>query len=172
MRIIKHKYLIPSILASMLIGVLLASILFPKSSTDQVEVSYLDISDIEDIYGSPVRVNSTVVVHFFASWCKICKSDMEKFAKYNFREKIPVIAISLTDTPTVLQTWLTKAKLREVYFRISVPSGKSPLRKMHIKTYPQTFVIGKDGKVLYHAKGELSNKMIEDEILPKFGILN
>ena len=171
MRITRKKYLIPLILASIVIGVLLAALIFPKNSNEQLEISNLDLNGIEDIYGSPISVKSTVVVHFFASWCTICKADMEKFAKYEFREKVPVIAISLTDTPSVLQTWLTKAKLREVYFRISVPNGNSPLRKLNIKTYPQTFVIGKDGKVLYHARGELSNKMIEDEILPKFGVL-
>lgn len=171
MKIANYKFLIPAVIASMLIGILLVALVSPKNSIDQADISSLNMSGIQDIYGSPVIINSTVVVHFFASWCVTCKADIEKFAKYGFKTKVPVIAISLTDTPSVLKTFLIKQKLKDVYFRISVPNGDSPLRKLNIKTYPQTFVIGKDGKVLYHAIGELSNKIIEDEILPKFGVL-
>lgn len=169
MNSLRFKLLVPVIISSIVIGIFASTLIFSNKTQDQQPIERLDLSDLKDIYGSDITVKSNVVVHFFASWCPSCKTDLVKFAEYDFKNKVPVIAVSLTDTPSVLQMWLTKAKLRDVYFRICVPSGNSELRKLNIKSYPQTFVIGKDGKVLYHANSVVSNKIIEDEILPKFG---
>lgn len=166
-----YKYIIPAFFSSFIIIVLFSGLISSKNFAEQSEVSFLNIQGLRDHEGHDVKFESNFVVHFFATWCSFCKSDIEKFSNYKTSLKGKLIAVSLTDTNETIENWLKKTNNYNDFYKISIPSGDSDLRKLNIRSYPQTFVIGKDGKVLYHARGELSNKIIEDEIIPKLSVL-
>ncbi len=165
-----YKYIIPAFISSFVIVVLFSGLVSSKNFSEQPEVSYLNIEGLKDIDGNYISFDSNFVVHFFATWCSYCKLDVDKFSNYKTPLKGKIVAVSLTDTNETLKNWLNKTNNYNDFYKISIPSGDSDLRKLNIKSYPQTFVIGKDGKVLYHARGELSNKIIEDEIIPKLSV--
>lgn len=94
-----------------------------------------------------------VLVHYWATWCKPCQSDMsqikELLAKYGRDGFVPV-GISVDSDPQKLGEFLKQAKLPRNWPQLYEAGGidNSPLaNQLGILSLPTMILIGKDGKV-------------------------
>ena len=103
--------------------------------------------------GSQIHLNDlsgkVVVINFWASWCKPCEqeaADLEAaWRYYQPRGDVVFLGIAWTDTESASKAYLAK-------FDITYPNGPDVQtlisQAYHITGVPETYFIGKDGKVL------------------------
>jgi len=105
------------------------------------------------------------LLNLFASWCAPCLAEHPYLAKVAALG-VPVVGIGWKDSAENLNAWFAqhgnpyRAVLHDEQGRAGVDLG--------IRGVPESYVIGKDNKILYHQMGPLTPEILADEILPFF----
>jgi len=95
-----------------------------------------------------------VIVHYWATWCEVCKQDMKLLrqlqARYG-RAGLQIVGVSVDQTKEIASGFLREAKLP--WYQLFEPGGleSSPLATtLGVQTLPTMLLIGRDGKVVRH----------------------
>jgi peroxiredoxin len=101
------------------------------------------------------RGQKKVVVSFWASWCGPCRLEMPsliQFYKTNHRDTsdFEILAVSIDEDPKAAADFATAMKLN---FPILVDPDQKIANAYQVEGIPTTFVIDKDGKVIYGRAG-------------------
>jgi cytochrome c biogenesis protein CcmG/thiol:disulfide interchange protein DsbE len=99
-----------------------------------------------------------IVVNFWASWCKPCEQEAAELeAAWNFykpRGDVVFLGVDYVDTEPEAMTYLNK-------FNISYPNGPDLGTRIsqayRIRGVPETFFIGRDGRLSYFQKGPFTS---------------
>jgi cytochrome c biogenesis protein CcmG/thiol:disulfide interchange protein DsbE len=95
------------------------------------------------------------VVNFFASWCVPCRAEHPLLARLAKDVGVPVFGIVWKDEPEAARAYL--AELGNPYARIGVDqSGRTGI-DFGITGVPETFVVGRDGRVCSRQWGPLTD---------------
>ena len=128
---------------------------FDLPSVPGVDVPGLGRADLTDNLGP-------VVVNVFASWCVPCKAEHAVLTRFVERYGLRLFGINYKDEPKDAATWLSD--LGNPYARIgSDRSGRAGI-EWGISGVPETFIVGRDGTVLYRYVGPI----VGEEAVAKF----
>ena len=110
-------------------------------------------------------VNQITLINFFASWCAPCKVEHPLFFKIKKKYlNLFILGIDMQDTNKDAIEFLTTDG--NPYDYVGVDEQGLVGVEFGVIGLPETFVVNKDGKIIYKYLGPLTDKIIEDEIEP------
>lgn len=108
--------------------------------------------------GAPWRLadarGRVVVLNFWASWCEPCRAELpslELLAQRHEQRGLLVLTVNFRETDAALRRFLDATALTLPVLR---DRDGAAARAWQVRTYPTTFVIGRDGRVVFSVVGE------------------
>ena len=108
------------------------------------------------------ELNSNAIVNLWASWCSSCLMEHEVLLKLAETHKI--YGVNSGDFTKPAKRYL-KDHGNPFHKNIIDPQRHISLA-FGAKGLPETYLIGKDGVIYYHHRGVLTQKMVDEELLP------
>jgi TonB family protein len=112
---------------------------------------------LKDLNGNPVDLQSlkgkVALLNFWASWCGPCLAEMPHIEKLHkdFKDKgLVVLGINYDEEIEVASAFV---KNKGYTFTILPDEGKEVSMKYGVYSIPQVFIIDRDGKIKWHARG-------------------
>ncbi|SNB51998.1 cytochrome c biogenesis protein CcmG, thiol:disulfide interchange protein DsbE [Arboricoccus pini] len=104
-----------------------------------------------------------MLVNVFASWCIPCKVEHPMLMRLA-KEGIPVVGINYKDKPEDVARFL--AEMGSPYQKIGADRDGRAAIDFGVYGVPETFIIGKDGKIAYRLAGAIQERELEENIRP------
>lgn len=114
---------------------------------------------VEDLNGKKIyseELNGKVgVIVFFAHWCPGCLQELpqvekELWAKYKDNRQVKLMVVARAISRDTIQHFISE---KSYTFPTYVDPGRKAYRKFARINIPRTYVIGKDGKIIWSSKG-------------------
>jgi cytochrome c biogenesis protein CcmG/thiol:disulfide interchange protein DsbE len=129
---------------------------------------------LKDAQGADVKLSDyrgkVVLLNFWATWCGPCKVEMPWFMKFEkqYRDQgFSVLGVSMDDDGwKSVRPYITAQKIN---YRVVV--GDEPLTKLYggVEALPTTFLIDRDGRIVYTHTGLVGKDDYEKEIVELLG---
>ena len=116
----------------------------------------------ETLLSDSLKGNYTII-NFFASWCTPCKAEHHLFFK--IKKEIPelfILGFSNKDDLNESKKYLEEEG--NPYSYVGIDRDGKIAFDFGVFGLPETFIINKDGEIIYKHTGPLTKKIIEDEI--------
>lgn len=110
------------------------------------------------------------MVNVFASWCTACRAEHPLFMKLEASGKVPIHGLNYKDKPDDASAWLDE--LGDPYTRTGADIDGRVGIDWGVYGVPETFVINRDGKIMYKHIGAITPTVLEKTILPLIERLN
>ncbi len=114
---------------------------------------------LQDLSGRQVRLDAyrgtVVLVNFWATWCEPCREEMPSIGrlKASFAGKpFEVLAVNLGEPETRIRAFLEKVPMD---FPVLLDRDMAVSKAWGARALPATYLIGPDGRIRYHYRGEL-----------------
>ena len=131
--------------------------------------------ELRDLAGKNVRLSDyhgkVVLLNFWATWCPPCKEEMPWFVDLQQRygaQGLQVIGVAMDDSDQ--KTIESFAKRLGVNYPVLL--GKESIAQAYgdVQFRPDTFYIGRDGKIVLHVQGLVNRKEIEEHVKKALGL--
>jgi cytochrome c biogenesis protein CcmG/thiol:disulfide interchange protein DsbE len=119
------------------------------------------IVNSEELVGEPFLVN------FWASWCVTCRVEHPIIEKLAASGAIRIIGMNFRDEVADAQAWLRQFG-NPYDMNISDLSGRTSI-DFGVYAAPETFLVDRNGIIVFKQLGALTPEIIEQEILPRIG---
>ncbi len=106
--------------------------------------------------------NRKFVVNFFASWCLPCKIEAPLLNQLS--SKIDIIGISYKDKEIDMINFLNN--FGNPYHEIGIDQSGTIAIEWGVYGVPETFVVNKDGKIIFKHTGPINHEHMKNKILP------
>ena len=134
----------------------------PHFSLPPVKGRSLGLSD-PDLKGEVSLVN------VFASWCVACREEHQLLLKLKTDGVVPIHGLNYKDAPDDAARWLNT--FSDPYTRTGADLNGRVGIDWGVYGVPETFVIGKDGRIAYKHIGPLTPEALDRIVLPLIGRL-
>ena len=104
------------------------------------------------------------LVNVFASWCVECRLEHPLIMQLKSQGVVAIHGLNYKDRPADAERWLNK--LGDPYTRTGADINGRVGIDWGVYGVPETFVIGKDGRIAYKHIGPLSVEVLEKKIIP------
>lgn len=129
----------------------------PQFSLPPVKGRSLGLSS-DDLRGEVSLVN------VFASWCVACREEHPLLMKLKTDGALPIHGLNYKDPPDDAARWLNA--FGDPYTRTGTDRDGRVGIDWGVYGVPETFVIGKDGRIAYKHIGPLTQEVLDRTILP------
>ena len=95
-----------------------------------------------------------VVLNFWATWCPPCVAEMPSLERLNRAlgpEGLSVVTVSTDEDEAELQRFVSRLALTLPVLKD--PGGRVAASEYHTTSYPETFVLDREGRLLEHVVG-------------------
>ena len=99
----------------------------------------------------------TILVNFFATWCKPCRDEHIYIKRFSNENKIRVIGINYKDNPEIAVQWLQK--LGNPYSDIPIDRKGRIAIDWGVYGIPETFIVDSNGIIKYRHVGAITEKI-------------
>jgi thiol-disulfide isomerase/thioredoxin len=103
-------------------------------------------------YDLAQRAGRVVIVNFWATWCAPCVAEMPSLQRLRDKLGVEVIAVNFQENAARIQPFLERNGIGLPVMRDHDGSLRDAWR---VNLFPSTFVIAKDGRIAFVAKGEV-----------------
>jgi cytochrome c biogenesis protein CcmG, thiol:disulfide interchange protein DsbE len=103
-------------------------------------------------------------VNVFASWCVACRAEHPVLVELAGRHVVPIHGLNYKDKPADAAQWLDR--LGDPYTRTGADLDGRIGIDWGVYGVPETFVIGRDGRIAYKHVGPLTPEFVRDRLLP------
>lgn len=124
----------------------------PNFQLETLDGDSLELSDLQ---------GKTVLINFWATWCKPCRTEMPDIQKIyeQYRDEgFEVVAVNIAENPVSVKGF---ARQLELDFPIVLDRDRKVTKQYNIGPLPASLFIAKDGKVVRKQTGQMSEKQIE-----------
>ncbi len=111
-------------------------------------------------------LEKNILINFFASWCAPCKVEHPLF--FEIKKEYPelfLLGVNFKDKSEDIAKYLNESG--NPYDYIGVDEKGLLGLEFGVFGLPETFLVNKNGKIIYKHLGPLTKKIIEDEIYEK-----
>lgn len=96
-----------------------------------------------------------VLLNFWATWCEPCRAEMPSMDQ--LRERYPdgsfvVLAVNVDEPEQRVRAFLQRVPLS---FQVLLDPGMRATREWNARILPTSYLIGRDGRIRYSARGEV-----------------
>jgi peroxiredoxin len=125
--------------------------------------------ELKDLAGNNVRLSDyhgkVVLLNFWATWCPPCKEEMPWFVDLQKRygaQGLQVIGVAMDDSGE--KAIASFAQRLGVNYPVLL--GKESIAQAYgdVQFLPDTFYIGRDGRIVAHVQGLINRKEIEEKV--------
>jgi cytochrome c biogenesis protein CcmG/thiol:disulfide interchange protein DsbE len=104
------------------------------------------------------------LVNVFASWCTACREEHPLFMQLKADDVVPIHGLNHRDRPQDAAKWLDD--LGDPYTRTGADMNGRVSIDWGVYGVPETFVVGKDGRIAYKHVGAITPEVLQTKILP------
>ena len=104
------------------------------------------------------------LVNFFASWCVACRAEHPLLNRLTKDRVVPVYGVNYKDKPEDARAWLDR--LGDPYVRSGADLPGRVGIDWGVYGLPETFIVDRDGRIVYKHIGAIDAGTLEDIILP------
>lgn len=104
------------------------------------------------------------LVNVFASWCVACREEHPVLMELARSGAVPVHGLNYKDKPEDAARWLKD--WGDPYTRTGADLDGRVAIDWGVYGVPETFVIGKDGRIAYKHIGPITREFVRDKLLP------
>ena len=101
--------------------------------------------------------NETILVNFFATWCKPCLAEHNFILRFSKEKKVKVIGVNYKDNPEKAIKWLKK--LGNPYSNIAIDKNGMIAIDWGVYGIPETFIVNSEGIIKYRHIGPITKKI-------------
>ncbi len=105
------------------------------------------------------------LVNVFASWCVECRAEHPLLMELAKTGPVPIHGLNYKDKPDDAAEWLDS--LGDPYTRTGADISGRVAIDWGVYGVPETFLVDRQGKVVYKHIGAMSRKIFDQKILPK-----
>lgn len=105
------------------------------------------------------------LVNVWASWCAPCRQEHPLLMELARDERISIAGLNYKDGPDNARRFLTE--LGNPYAQIGADRNGRAAIDWGVYGVPETFLVGRDGTILYKHIGPLSPRDVQEEFLPR-----
>ena len=125
----------------------------PKVGENVTDVTFIGLDESRTPLGA--HKDKLVMVHFWATWCAPCRKEMPSLERLSQKldpNKFVLIGISVDEDINLVKEFKLKYGIKFAnYIDIDMSLARG---KFGATAFPETFIIGRDGKLLRHMIGE------------------
>lgn len=125
----------------------------------QMETQGVPEIELEKLDGTKLALSSLrgkiVIVNFWASWCNPCTEEFPSLVKLvgQFKDDVVVLAVSEDDSKDDIQAFLKAMGFPKPGFEVVWDKTKENMPKWGVEKVPETFLVGRDGKLIRKVLG-------------------
>ncbi len=112
-------------------------------------------------------VGKVTLVNVWGSWCLPCREEHPLLLELSRDGRFTIAGMNYKDQPENARRFL--GELGNPYQAIGVDDAGRTAINWGVYGVPETFLVGKDGKILYRHVGQLTPEAVTSELLPRIG---
>jgi cytochrome c biogenesis protein CcmG/thiol:disulfide interchange protein DsbE len=109
-------------------------------------------------------LGAVTVVNVWASWCPPCHTEAPLLMKLAEDKRFQIVGINQKDTPDNARRFL--GRYGNPFTAVGVDANGRASIEWGVYGVPETFVVGRDGKIVYKLVGEITAQNLESAIRP------
>ncbi len=126
---------------------------------DKMETDGVPDFTLNRMDGSPLKLSDLkgklVIVNFWASWCNPCVEEFPSMMKLidQFKGEIVIVAVTSEDQKSDIEAFMKAFALPKPNFEVVWDQDKSVMQKFGVEKVPESFIVGRDMKLLRKVTG-------------------
>ncbi|GIR54198.1 MAG: hypothetical protein CM15mP62_16690 [Rhodospirillaceae bacterium] len=114
-------------------------------------------------------MGTETLVNFFSSWCGPCRVEHDILMKISEGKTVRLFGINYKDQTQAAIRWLQE--LGDPFEKIVADKDGRAAIDWGVYGVPETYLIDKEGKVRYRHVGPLTERVLEEKLMPIIQLL-
>lgn len=134
-----------------------------REGRDAPPLELTQLGDTDLLSRADLEGNGLVIVNFFASWCPPCRAEHPTLTALAEAGN-PLFGVNYRDQTNQALSFLEE--LGNPYDRIGQDLEARNGRDWGVVAMPETFFINDEGVVVYHFRGPITSRVLDNQVIP------